>query len=217
MSSIVKEDRTDRERIRDSELNARRGGILRSAVFLGLFVSALCILLWMLAAPQLIRMKLEGDTQFSWEAKRLSCNPFGFDMRIEDAVLGNSTDFGEGRPMMRIRSFETSGSFKSLISGPAELDVVSLDISRLSLIIDERGALNLERFVEDLLGESRGLREGLKISDCRLKVDTVEIIDYSSPRPSHKALKLGVDVEGFSAESAIGLFDPLFEIMTRSD
>ena len=214
----------EKEEIREEErpsakktITSRRGGVVRSAFFLGLFFSALFTLLWMLALPRAFDYKVERDTGCSWVADRLSCNPFGFAIRIEDAVLGNAPEFGEGRPMMNIRRFEAKAKLKSLISGRTEVERASLELDRVSLVVDEQGQLNLEKFAKDLFGEARGLGDKMRIAHCSLKIKTVEILDYSTPTPSHKALRLGVDIDDFEAEGALGMLKPLFEIVNRSE
>ncbi len=190
---------------------------MKSAFFLAVFLSASAALLWMVAFPWAFSAKFERDTGCSFAASRVSCNPFGFAVHIEDAELGNHPDFAEGRSMMKVRSFDAEADFGSLMTDEVVVEKVSVDISRLTLVVDERGVLNLERLASDLFGESKGLGDGMRMTHCRLKVDTVEILDFSSPAPTHKALKLGVDVEDFEAEGAIGLFKPLMEIVIRSN
>ncbi len=171
----------------------------------------------MLGLPFAFGYKLEKDTGCSWGASRLACNPFGFDIRIEDAILGNSPQFGEGRPMMDINRFEAKAKLKSLFSGSAEIERAFLDLDRVSLVVDAQGQLNLEKFAKDLFGESKGLGDKLRIAHCHLKIKTVEILDYSSATPTHKALRLGVDIDDFEAEGALGIFKPLFEIVARAE
>lgn len=171
----------------------------------------------MIGLPFAVGAKLERDTGCTWVADRLACNPFGFHMRIEDAVLGNTPDFGQGRPMMNIRSFEATASLKSLAAKTVVIERASLNLSRISLIIDERGKLNLEQFAKDLFGEARGTGDKLRIAHCDLKIETVEILDYSSPEPTHKAVRMGVDIKDFQAEGVLGIFRPLFEIVARAE
>lgn len=171
----------------------------------------------MIGLPFAFGYKLQKDTGCSWAANRLACNPFGFDIRIEDAVLGNASQFGEGRPMMDINRFEAKAKLKSLVSGSTQIERAFLDLDRVSLVVDEQGNLNLEKFAKDLFGESKGLGEKLRIQHCHLKIKTVEILDYSSPIPTHKALRLGVDIDDYEAEGALGIFKPLFEIVERAE
>ena len=200
-----------------SPIVSRRGGVLKSAFFSGLFLSAAIILAWMVALPMAFDYKLEKDTGCSWGAGRLACNPFGLNIRIEDAVLGNSQGFGEGRLMMDINRFEAKAKLKTLISGTAEIERAYLDLDRVSLIVDEQGQLNLEKFAKDLFGELKGLGNQLRIEQCHLKIKTVEIMDFSSPTPTHKVLRLGVDIDDYKAEGALGIFKPLFEIVARAE
>ena len=98
-----------------------------------------------------------------------------------------------------------------LISEGVRLDSVELDIERITLIRDER-FIESESVLESLLGGSKALGRGMPIADCHLKINTVEILDYAlAARPSHKALRLGIDTDDFAAEDAMGLFDPLFK------
>lgn len=200
-----------------SPLRSRRGGVLKSAIFLGLFLVAAFALLWMLALPWAFEMKLERDTGCSWTAERLASNPFGFEIRIEEATLGNSEAFDSGRPMMKIRSFRAEVVLQSLISDVIVVERAELDISRLAIVVNESGVLNLEQFARDLFGESKGLGKGIRFVDCSLKIDTVEILDYSSVKPSHKALQLAVNVDGFTGEGAISIFEPVLEIARRAE
>lgn len=198
-------------------LQSTRGGVLKSAFFLGVFLAAACALLWMVALPWALEWKLERETACSWTAERLACNPFAFEIWIDDAEIGNSEVFGGGRALMEIRSFRARAIFESLTSDEIVIERAELDIGRMALVVDERGGLNLEQFVRDLFGESRGLGKGMRFIDCHLKVDTVEILDYSSAKPSRKSLRLGVDVDGFGGEGAISLFEPLLEIARRAE
>jgi len=200
-----------------SPIVSRRGGVLKSAFFFGLFLSAAITLAWMVALPMAFDYKLEKDTGCSWGADRLACNPFGFNIMIENAVLGNAQGFGGGRPMMHINRFEAKAKLKTLISGTAEIEHACLDLDRVSLIVDEQGQLNLEKFAKDLFGESKGLGNRLRIEHCHLKIKTVEIMDFSSSTPTHKALRLSVDIDDYEAEGALGIFKPLFEIVARAE
>jgi len=190
---------------------------MKSAFFSGLFLSAAIILLWMVSLPMAFDYKLEKDTGCSWGAGRLACNPFGLNIWIEDAVLGNSQGFGEGRIMMDINRFEAKAKLETLISGTAEIERAYLDLDRVSLIVDEQGQLNLEKFAKDLFGESKGLGNQLRIEQCHLKIKTVEIMDLSSPNPTHNVVRLGVDIDDYKAEGALGIFKPLFEIVARAE
>ena len=68
----------DRESHRNPEAyKSRRGGVVRSAVFMGLFLMASITLAWMLALPTVIGIKIEKDTGNQWEAESVACNPFG--------------------------------------------------------------------------------------------------------------------------------------------
>ena len=83
---------------RVSRFQSRRGGVMKSAFFLGLFLAASLTLVWMLALPWGFGVKLERDTGCSLQTERLFCNPFGFDVHFENASLGNAERFGEKRP-----------------------------------------------------------------------------------------------------------------------
>ena len=185
---------------------------------MGLFLVASITLGWMLALPALIGIKIEKDTGCLWEAEVVTCNPLGFELRVQDGVLRGASPIHEGRPILAIRHLKVTGPADLLISEGARLETVELDIERVTLIRDESGVLNLESVLESLLGGSRAVGRGLPIAQCHLKVDTVEIIDYAlSANPSHKALRLGIDASDFSAEDAIGLFDPLMGIISRAE
>ena len=209
----------DREPHRKAETFAsRRGGVVRSAFFMGLFLVASITLGWMLALPTLIGIKIEKDTGSLWEAESVACNPFGFELLLEGAVLRSAESLHEGRPILTIRQLKVAGPANLLISQEVRLDSVELDIERITLIRDESGILNLESVLESLLGGSKALDRGMPIADCHLRIDMVEILDYALPaRPSHKALRLGIDADDFAAEDAMGLFEPLFEVISRAE
>ncbi len=192
--------------------DSQRGGVLKSALFFGFFIAASSILAWMIALPAVFEWRLERTTGCDWSAERLACNPFVFEARIEEAVLGNSDEFGAAHPLMRIRSFRATANLESLIGDRILVEDVELDVSRLVLILNESGALNIERFVSDLFGEKKGFGDGLVLLNCRLKVDRVEIFDYSVSKPTRQTLRLGVNVDGFSGKGAMALFEPILEI-----
>lgn len=198
--------------------DSRRGGVVRSALFMGLFLVALVTLIWMIALPAVIGFKIERDTGYLWKAESLACNPFGFELRIEGGVLRSASSTHEGRPILSIRHLKATGPADLLISGGSSLDRVELDIERVTLIRDESGVLNLESFLESLLGGAKALGDGFPIGECHLKIDTVEILDYALPaKPSHRALRLGIDADNFAAQDAMGLFEPLFEVISRAE
>ncbi len=209
----------DRESHRNPEAyKSRRGGVVRSAVFMALFLMASITLAWMLAFPTLIGIKIEKDTGNLWEAESVACNPFLFEFLVEGAMLRSVSSAQEGRPILAMRRLKVTGPANLLISEGVRLDSVELDIERITLIRDESGVLNLESVLESLLGGSKALGRGMPIADCHLKINTVEILDYALPaRPTHKALRLGIDTDEFAAEDAIGLFDPLFEVISRAE
>lgn len=185
---------------------------------MGLFLVASVTLGWMVALPAVVGFKIERDTGYLWEAESLACNPFGFELSVGVGVLRSASSIHEGRPILAIRHLKATGPRNLLISGGSGLDRVELYIDRVTLIRDESGVLNLESFLESLLGGSRALGDGFPIAECHLKIDTVEILDYALPaKPSHKALRLGIDADNFAAKDAIGLFEPLFEIISRAE
>ena len=211
--------KSDRESPRNPEAyKSRRGGVVRSAVFMGLFLMASITLAWMLALPTVIGIKIEKDTGNLWEAESLVCNPFGFEFLVEGAILKGGKSVHERRPILAIRRLKVTGPANLLISEGVRLDSVELDLERITLIRDASGVLNLESVLESLLGSSKAFGRGMPIADCHLKIHTVEILDYAVPaRPSHKALRLGIDADDFAAEDAMGLFDPLFEVISRAE
>jgi len=185
---------------------------------MGSFLLASATLGWMVALPALVGFNIERDTGYLWEAESLACNPFGFELLIEGGVLRGGSSIHEGRPILGIRHLKATGPADLLVSGGSGLDRVELYIDRVTLIRDERGVLNLESFLESLLGGAKALGDGFPIAECHLKIDTVEILDYALPaKPSHKALRLGIDADSFAAKDAIGLFAPLFEIISRAE
>lgn len=195
-----------------------RGGVVRSALFLGIFLVALITLSWMVALPTVIGFKIEKDTGYKWDAEVLTCNPFGFEFLLEGGFLRDASDTHEGRPVLAIRYLKVTGPVDLLLSGDSSLDKVELDLERITLIRDESGTLNLESILTRILGVSKALGDELPIAECHLKIDTVEILDYASAsKPSRKALRLGIDADGFEAKDAIGLFGPLFEIISRAE
>ena len=188
-----------------------------SAFRLGLFLAAALILAWMLLLPFALEALVAQSSGASLDLRRASCNPFGLALRMEGAELGQPRDFEEEGSMMSIRFFEAKLRLESLGTESVVVESVHLDLSRLVLVIDSRGKTNLEALARGLFGESIGVGEGARLRKCCLKIDTVEMLDYSQPVPSPKTLRLGVDVEDFEAEGAVGLFDPLFEILRRAN
>ncbi len=171
----------------------------------------------MIALPTVLEGRIERKTGCAWEASRISCNPLGVSLRVEDAILWNAPDFDSERPLLAIRSLEARCSFRAAVSGEGDIDWVDLDLSRLTLVIDERGRLNLDEFARDLFGEELGLGKSGKILRCRLKVDVVDIVDYSGPKVVSKSLRLGVNVDDYEAKGVVGLFEPVFRILSRTE
>ena len=197
-----------------SLLSDKRGGILRQAVFLLLFSLSVLVLAWMLFLPGALRAEVESRTGFAMDVETLSCNPFGLTLLAESLSIGNPESFGGGEPMLQIRSIKVYASPSALSRGEIWIDVVEIDIAKAIVVIDERGALNLDTFVERLFANDE-VAMPFHAAEIKLAIDELEVVDFSSPSVSKRSIRPMEVFELRDREEAMDLFGPIVELARR--
>lgn len=195
----------------------KRGGILRAAVFLLLFIAALGALGWMLLLPSAIESKVEGRTGFPVAVGSLSCNPFGLALDGKEVSVGNPKTFGGGDAMLDLRSLSIEASLPALARGEIWIESMEIDIKKATLALDERGELNLKSFLDLLFaGQDGEGRMPFRAVSSRVQVEEIEVVDYTRPVPVTKSFRPMLDVTLRDVDQPLALFEPILEIARRA-
>lgn len=199
-----------------SRFRCRRGGVFKPALALLTFTSALGVLGWMLFTPDALRQEIEQRTGFPVQAEVLAVNPMGLTVTGENVVVGNPDAYGGGRPLLEIASLELNASLASLGRGEIWIHGLELHIPRATLVVNERGKLNLDAFAERLFFKSDGSGPMPFFAEkARLVVDEVTFVDNSQVLPRSRSLRVSLDTQLHDLETARELFDPLYELARR--
>ena len=170
----------------------------------------------MLLLPGILRMEVEARTGASLQIEEVYCNPFGFELKARQFTVGNSADFEGGGSMLEVESLSVSGSLPALLRDEWQLDRLELRLDKALLVRDERGQLNVEAFLDQLLGSKvvRG-ETPFRVRQAQLYIGELEILDLTQPVAARSRLspKLELDLKDLDSPSA--LFAPLVELSQR--
>ena len=197
-------------------LSGRRGGILKTALALLVFLAALGTLGWMLLLPSALVVEVETRTGFPVEAGQLAGSPFGVSLKGGDVVVGNADSFGGGEAMLEIRSLEMSGGLPARLRGAVWIEDLTLDLTKARIVADERGRINVETFLERLFAREDGTGAmPFQAERVRLLVEQVEFVDLSALVATRRSVRPMLDVEARDVASARELLGPLVELGKR--
>ncbi len=192
---------------------ARRGGIFKTALALLIFLAALAILGWMLIAPSVALSEIESRADSRAEAETIFFNPLGLSLDATNLSIASPGASAPARPMLELQSLKAQASLPALMRGEIRIQSLELRIARASLVVDERGSLNLQTFVDRLF---RSAEDGAPIpfyaESVRLVVEELEFVDNSRLLPMRRAIRPKLDVELRQLEEARQIFGPLFEL-----
>lgn len=201
----------------ENSFSSRQGGVLKSAIVLLFFVSAVGTLGWMLLLPSALEMEVESRTGFAMKAETLSCNPLGVSIVGETITLGNPAAFGGGDvPMLTVEAIGVSVSLPALARGEIWMDSLEIEVSKAYIVRDELGNVNLDVFLERLFtAGDQSEPMPFYAAHVRLIIDEVTFVDYSQPMARSQTLRLALDVKLQELEDAKAVFGPIFEIGDR--
>lgn len=196
--------------------SSRRGGVMKSAIGLMVFLSAVGTLGWMLLMPSALRVQVESRTGFPVEVGSLASNPLGFSVSGSEIVIGNPTAFGGGEPMLQIKSLSASASLPALGRGEIWIDDLEIVIPKARIVADERGVISLDVFLKRLFA-SKEANGSMPFHAERIHfvVDEIEYVDLSAPVAAMRTVKPMLEQELTNVDSPEGLLGPLVELGRR--
>lgn len=167
----------------------------------------------MLISPTAIQSEVEARTGFPVEAESISSNPMGVTLSGRKVRVGNPPSFGGGPAMLEIESFNLEASLPAMGRGEIWIDRCEIHISRATLVVDERGRLNLQVFMERLFeGKDGQVAKPFFAESVRLTVDELTFIDNSRPVPAIRSIRPLLDVELRDLKDSRGIFSPIMEL-----
>ncbi len=132
------------------------------------------------------------------QVDQLSVNLFTANIAIQRLVLKNPAGWPVEQ-IVELREFRVDVNFSSLLGQRFTTDEMVLDVARVTLMKDPRGALNVLAFQEALTGNAAAgparpatTSLGFLIKHLVLKIDLLDYADFSGPQPSVKEYNLNL-------------------------
>lgn len=132
------------------------------------------------------------------QVDQLSVNLFTANIAIQRLVLKNPAGWPVEQ-IVELREFRADVYFSSLLGQRFTADARVLDVVRVTLMKDPRGALNVMAFQEALTGNAAAgparpatTSLGFLIKHLVLKIDLWDYADFSGPQPSVKEYNLNL-------------------------
>jgi hypothetical protein len=132
---------------RSSFRRAEAGGVLFKLIVIMVLLTALVVLGWMLLLPSLARKAVQGGSDFTTQLDRLAANPFTGSFQGGDLYLRNPARFG-GDVFADVAEFDGVVQVRSVTRSELVIETLTLDITKLVLVVDAEGKSNLNAFGE---------------------------------------------------------------------
>jgi len=156
--------------MRPHPIHRERGGFIFGMVILMVVIVAIAILAWIVFLPRVVISSVREATGLSCEIERLYANPLTGDFKAEGVRIGNPAGWGD-EPLAEISRLEGKLNVLSLRSATAVVENAEVDLTRLVVIVDERGRTNFQslalRIDERLAGD---MPVGLAVTSAGLAV-----------------------------------------------
>jgi hypothetical protein len=104
---------------------------------------AMLALGWMLLLPGLFTSVIENRTGFSAKVDSFYANPFTAEVRMRGLVIVNPAGFAES-DFVELKQFTAKADLFSLLGKKPVLDMTTLDVARITVVTNARGANNLD-------------------------------------------------------------------------
>lgn len=121
----------------------RGGGALIQILMFLVCAFGMLALGWMLLLPGLFTSVIENRTGFPARVDSFYANPFTAEVRMRGLVIVNPSGFGES-DFLQLQQFTAKADLFSLLSKKPVLDMTTLDVARITVVTNERGANNLD-------------------------------------------------------------------------
>ncbi len=118
------------------------GAVIQILMFL-VCASAMLALGWMLLLPGLFTSVIENRTGFPARVDSFYANPFTAEVRMKGLVIVNPAGFGES-DFLELHQFTAKADLFSLLGKKPVLDMTTLDVARITVVTNQRGANNLD-------------------------------------------------------------------------
>lgn len=119
------------------------GGALIQILMFLVCAFAMLALGWTLMLPGLFTSVIENRTGFPARVDSFYANPFTAEVRMRGLVIVNPAGFGEG-DFLDLQEFTAKADLFSLLGKKPVLDMTTLDVARITVVTNERGANNLD-------------------------------------------------------------------------
>ncbi len=169
----------------------------RLVAFVLLLTAALALML-MFFLSHIVQYGITAKTGFPTHVEDLSSNPLRGTLRASGFEVRNPPHYSQPR-FLEIERLDLRVSPGSLFRNRIEVENFELKVPRLTGIRNAEGRINLEEFgsvIEEMLDDrrSREPEKEVVIKRFRLKIDKVELLDYSHPS-GDRAEEYRVDVD----------------------
>jgi hypothetical protein len=133
--------------------STRGGGALIQILVFLLCACAILSLGWMLLLPGLFTSVIEQRTGFPARVDYFYANPFTAEVRMRGLAIINPAGFGES-DFLELHQFNAKADLFSLLGKSPVLDMTTVDVARITVVTNSRGANNLELMYRRLAPES---------------------------------------------------------------
>ena len=123
--------------------STRGGGALIQIVMFLVCAFAMVALGWMLMLPGLITSVIEDRTGFPARVDSFYANPFTGEVRMRGLVIVNPAGFAESE-FLDVQQFSAKADLFSLMSSKPVLAMTTVDVARITVVTNARGANNLD-------------------------------------------------------------------------
>ncbi|HTL66781.1 MAG TPA: hypothetical protein VL200_03895 [Lacunisphaera sp.] len=174
-------------------------------------LAAGCAMAWVVLLPGIVTSAVRTRTGFSIQLAGISANPFTGRAAIRGLVLRNPSgwpvaDFAE------LREFRAEVNLLSLLGDRFIAEEIVVDLPRLTLVVNERGAWNAAVFKEGLAGAPPAGRPAPKqeflIRHLVVRFDQLVYADYSGSKPDRREFNLALRRDLHDVDSVTKIVSP---------
>ena len=201
---------------------SRRGGAgFNLLLFLAILFACLAVA-WMILLPFAVTRFVQERTGFGIEIQTFYANPFTANLELRGLVITNPPAFPR-KDFVEVSEFRADAQLFSLFSHRPVIDYLVVNMTRITLVKDQRGLINTRAFQEELAGPSSEpappspppaaapAREFL-IRRLQVRLDRLVIADYSRGNPDVRELPLNFSHTYENVTSAKQLAAPFADI-----
>lgn len=183
---------------------------LKLLLLLAVF-AAVGAMLWIVLLPGIVTSAIRTRTGFSIQVEKVSANPFSGHALVQGLVLRNPGGWPVA-DFVELREFRADLNLLSLLGDRLVADEIVVDLPRLTLVVNERGAWNIVVFKESLAGAPRpggsAPRQEFLIRHLVLKFDQLVYADYSGRKASRREFNLDLRRDLRDVDSVTKIVSP---------